>query len=111
MTASTTVFSGPELLVDVLVSMQVIALLSTCGSYFNKGSAKRRLDRFFTFLQAYVLAKDLPPLDIDADLQVRVWYATDILNLLAVGSWRSNQTFARSCQTMLGCETTLGLHT
>lgn len=55
----------------VLVYPQVIALLLTCGSYFNKGSAKRRLDRFFTFMQAYVLAKNPLPLDIDADLQVQ----------------------------------------
>jgi len=31
--------------------LQVIVLLNTCGSYFSKGAAKRRLDRFLTFLQ------------------------------------------------------------
>jgi hypothetical protein len=49
---------------------QVIVLLNTCGGYFSKGAAKRRLDRFLTFLQAYVLAKHTLPLDVDADLQV-----------------------------------------
>jgi hypothetical protein len=50
---------------------QVIALLSTCGSYFSKGAAGRRLDRFLTFMQAYVAAKQQLPLDVEADLQVR----------------------------------------
>jgi hypothetical protein len=50
----------------------VIVLLNTCGGYFSKGAAKRRLDRFLTFLQAYVLAKHTAPLDVDADLQVCV---------------------------------------
>jgi hypothetical protein len=54
----------------VLYALQVIALLNTCGSYFSKGAAKRRLDRFLTFLQAYVAAKQQLPLDVDADLQV-----------------------------------------
>ncbi|KAF8071278.1 UPF2 [Scenedesmus sp. PABB004] len=47
----------------------VIALLATCGSYFSKGAARRRLDRFLVFMQAYVLAKQPLPLDVDADLQ------------------------------------------
>ncbi|WIA32391.1 hypothetical protein OEZ86_003220 [Tetradesmus obliquus] len=47
----------------------VIALLSTCGSYFSKGAAGRRLDRFLTFMQAYVAAKQQLPLDVEADLQ------------------------------------------
>jgi hypothetical protein len=51
--------------------VQVIALLSTCGSYFSKGAAGRRLDRFLTFMQAYVAAKQQLPLDVEADLQVR----------------------------------------
>jgi hypothetical protein len=39
--------------------------------YFNKGAARRRLDRFLTFLAAYLLAKDPLPLDIENDLEVR----------------------------------------
>jgi hypothetical protein len=50
---------------------QVIALLNTCGVYFSKGTARRRLDRFLTFLSAYVAAKDPLPLDIENDLLVR----------------------------------------
>ena len=51
--------------------VQVMALLNTCGMYFNKGAARRRLDRFLTFFAAYVLAKDPLPLDIENDLEVR----------------------------------------
>jgi hypothetical protein len=39
--------------------------------YFCKGTARRRLDRFLTFLSAYVAAKDPLPLDIENDLLVR----------------------------------------
>lgn len=37
--------------VCIMLPVQVIVLLNTCGSYFSKGAAKRRLDRFLTFLQ------------------------------------------------------------
>lgn len=37
-------------------ALQVIVLLNTCGSYFSKGAAKRRLDRFLTFLQVRAAA-------------------------------------------------------
>jgi len=39
--------------------------------YFKKGAAGRRLDRFLTFFQAYLLAKDPLPLDVEFDVQVR----------------------------------------
>jgi regulator of nonsense transcripts 2 len=38
--------------------------------YFKKGGAGRRLDRFLTFFQAYLLAKDPLPLDVEFDVQV-----------------------------------------
>ncbi|MEW5297640.1 MAG: hypothetical protein WDW36_000836 [Sanguina aurantia] len=47
----------------------VCALLETCGCYFNEGAARRHLDRFLTFLQAYLLSKPTLPLDVDFDLQ------------------------------------------
>ena len=48
----------------------VCTLLDTCGSFFCKGKAGRRLDRFLAFFQRYLLAKPPLPLDIDFDVQV-----------------------------------------
>ena len=48
----------------------VCSLLETCGQFFNKGLAKKRLDRFLVFFQRYLLAKPPLPLDIEFDVQV-----------------------------------------
>lgn len=48
----------------------VCTLLLTCGGYFHRGSAARKLDRFLAFFQRYILAKPPLPLDIDFDVQV-----------------------------------------
>ncbi|KAK9096312.1 hypothetical protein Sjap_021809 [Stephania japonica] len=48
----------------------VITLLQTCGHYFDRGSSKRKLDRFLIYFQRYILIKGSIPLDIEFDLQV-----------------------------------------
>lgn len=48
----------------------VITLLETCGQFFDRGSSKRRLDRFLFYFQRYVLSKGVIPLDVEFDLQV-----------------------------------------
>lgn len=48
----------------------VITLLQTCGHYFDRGSSKRKLDRFLVHFQRYILSKGALPLDIEFDLQV-----------------------------------------
>lgn len=48
----------------------VCSLLETCGQFFNKGIAKKRLDRFLAFYQRYLLAKPPLPLDVEFDVQV-----------------------------------------
>lgn len=48
----------------------VITLLETCGQFFDRGSSKRRLDRFLLYFQRYVLSKGVIPLDVEFDLQV-----------------------------------------
>ncbi len=48
----------------------VCTLLGTCGSFFCKGKAGRRLDRCLAFFQRYLLAKPPLPLDIEFDVQV-----------------------------------------
>eukprot|EP00249_Psilotum_nudum_P018824 c26978_g1_i1 orf=54-3764(+) len=47
----------------------VITVLETCGHYFDRGSSKRRLDRFLLYFQRYVLSKGAIPLDVEFDLQ------------------------------------------
>ncbi|CAI6011271.1 unnamed protein product [Closterium sp. NIES-65] len=44
-------------------------LLATCGHFFDRGSSRRRLDRFLLLFQAYMLAKPSVPLDVEFDLQ------------------------------------------
>lgn len=48
----------------------IITLLQTCGHYFDRGSSKRKLDRFLIYFQRYVLSKGPIPLDIEFDIQV-----------------------------------------
>ncbi|OWM70144.1 hypothetical protein CDL15_Pgr025994 [Punica granatum] len=47
----------------------VITLLQTCGHYFDRGSSKRKLDRFLIHFQRYILGKGALPLDVEFDLQ------------------------------------------
>ncbi|XP_020684211.1 regulator of nonsense transcripts UPF2 isoform X1 [Dendrobium catenatum] len=47
----------------------IITLLQTCGHYFDRGSSKRKLDRFLMYFQRYVLSKSQIPLDIEFDIQ------------------------------------------
>ena len=49
-------------------------LLDTCGSFYCKGKAGRRLDRFLAYFQRYLLAKLPLPLDVDFDVQVSRCY-------------------------------------
>lgn len=48
----------------------ICTLLETCGQFFNKGLAKKRLDRVLAYLQRYLLAKPPLPLDVEFDVQV-----------------------------------------
>ncbi|GLJ39978.1 hypothetical protein SUGI_0817920 [Cryptomeria japonica] len=47
----------------------VITALQTCGHFFDKGSSKRRLDKFLLYFQRYILSKGGIPLDVEFDLQ------------------------------------------
>ncbi|KAK3232334.1 hypothetical protein Dsin_004215 [Dipteronia sinensis] len=47
----------------------VITLLETCGHYFDRGSSKRKLDRFLIHFQRSILSKGVLPLDVEFDLQ------------------------------------------
>jgi regulator of nonsense transcripts 2 len=60
------VLDPPE---DCFRIRMVITLLETCGHYFDRGSSKRKLNRFLIHFQRYVLMKGSLPLDIEFDLQ------------------------------------------
>ncbi|CAO2825354.1 unnamed protein product [Amaranthus hypochondriacus] len=60
------VLDPPE---DCFRIRMVITLLETCGHYFDRGSSKRKLDRFLIHFQRYTLSKGVLPLDIEFDLQ------------------------------------------
>ncbi|KAE9608234.1 putative up-frameshift suppressor 2 [Lupinus albus] len=47
----------------------IVTLLETCGHYFDRGSSKRKLDRFLIHFQRYILSKGALPLDVEFDLQ------------------------------------------
>ncbi|KAF2004792.1 ARM repeat-containing protein [Amniculicola lignicola CBS 123094] len=50
----------------------VCNLLETCGMYYDKGAAKRKLDFFLTYFQYYICLKD--PLPMDAEFIVQDAY-------------------------------------
>lgn len=60
------VLDPPE---DCFRIRMVITLLQTCGHFFDRGSSKRKLDRFLVYFQQYILSKGSVPLDIEFDLQ------------------------------------------
>ena len=47
----------------------VCNLLETCGMYYEKGAAKKKLDFFLTYLQYYVCTKDALPMDVEFIVQ------------------------------------------
>ncbi|XP_027185335.1 regulator of nonsense transcripts UPF2 [Coffea eugenioides] len=65
-TAEQDTLDPPE---DCFRIRMVITLLETCGHYFDRGSSKRKLDRFLIHFQRYILCKGALPLDIEFDLQ------------------------------------------
>ncbi|XVE68979.1 hypothetical protein DITRI_Ditri09bG0113600 [Diplodiscus trichospermus] len=65
-TAEQDVLDPPE---DCFRIRMIITLLQTCGHYFDRGSSKRKLDRFLIHFQRYILGKGAIPLDIEFDLQ------------------------------------------
>ncbi|KAJ6357849.1 hypothetical protein OIU78_005647 [Salix suchowensis] len=60
------VLDPPE---DCFRIRMIIILLETCGRYFDRGSSKRKLDRFLIHFQRYILSKGALPLDVEFDLQ------------------------------------------
>ncbi|GMH39542.1 hypothetical protein BSKO_07440 [Bryopsis sp. KO-2023] len=53
---------------DTFRIRMICTILDTCGRYFAKGTAKRKLDRFLVFFQRYMLSK--PPLTMDMEFDI-----------------------------------------
>ncbi|RDW92147.1 MIF4G-containing protein [Coleophoma crateriformis] len=47
----------------------VATLLETCGIFFNRGAAGKKLDYFLSFFQYYIYTKDILPMDIEFIVQ------------------------------------------
>jgi regulator of nonsense transcripts 2 len=47
----------------------VCNLLESCGMYYDKGAAKKKLDFFLTYFQYYVCTKDSLPMDVEFIVQ------------------------------------------
>ncbi|RDW79751.1 MIF4G-containing protein [Coleophoma cylindrospora] len=47
----------------------VATLLETCGIFFNRGAAGKKLDYFLSFFQYYIYTKDILPMDIEFIIQ------------------------------------------
>ncbi len=43
----------------------VCTLLDSCGQYFDRGSSKKKLDKFLLYFQRYVLGKTKVPMDVE----------------------------------------------
>lgn len=56
------------LLLIELFTYQLCTLLETCGRYFAKGTAKRKLDRFLVFFQRYMMSKPSLTMDMEFDI-------------------------------------------
>jgi regulator of nonsense transcripts 2 len=76
----------------------VCALLDTCGSFFCKGSAKRKLDMFLVYLMRYLYCKAL---SVDMDFAL-----ADTLQLLRPNLVRPS-SYADACNAVKRLEDTL----
>lgn len=47
----------------------VCNLLETCGMYYDKGAAKKKLDFFLTYFQFYICTKEALPMDVEFIVQ------------------------------------------
>lgn len=58
-----------DLLDDYFRIRLVCNLLETCGMYYDKGAAKKKLDFFLTYFQYYLCTKDSLPMDVEFIVQ------------------------------------------
>lgn len=76
----------------------VAALLETCGMYFEKGAAKKKLDFYLAFLQYYINVKDPLPMDIEFVVQDLYSMLRPQWKLVLSDLPEASKTFADACK-------------
>jgi regulator of nonsense transcripts 2 len=79
----------------------VCSILETCGMYYDKGAAKKKLDFFLTFFQYYIQLKETMPMDIDFVVQ-DAYGAIRPQWKLATTLEEAGTKFAESCKDNYG---------
>jgi regulator of nonsense transcripts 2 len=77
----------------------VCSLLETCGMYFEKGVAKKKLDFFLSYLQFYANVKDTPPMDIDFVVQDTYSLLRPQWKLITGNLNEASKAFSDACKT------------
>jgi regulator of nonsense transcripts 2 len=76
----------------------VCSLLETCGMYFEKGAAKKKLDFFLSFLQFYINVKEPMPMDIDFVVQDTYSLLRPQWKLIANDLGEASKAFSEACK-------------
>lgn len=76
----------------------VCTLLETCGVYFEKGAAKKKLDFFLNYLQYYINVKDPLPMDIEFVVQDTYSLLRPQWKLVTNDLAEAHKIFAEACK-------------
>lgn len=76
----------------------VCTLLETCGVYFEKGAAKKKLDFFLNYLQYYINVKDPLPMDIEFVVQDTYSLLRPQWKLITNNLEEAHKVFAEACK-------------
>jgi regulator of nonsense transcripts 2 len=73
-------------------------LLETCGIYFEKGAAKKKLDFYLNYLQYYMNVKDPMPMDIEFVVQDTYSLLRPQWKLITSDLTEAHKVFAEACK-------------
>ena len=76
----------------------VCTLLETCGIYFEKGAAKKKLDFFLNYLQYYMNVKEPLPMDIEFVVQDTYSLLRPQWKLITSDLAEAHKVFAEACK-------------
>ena len=76
----------------------VAALLETCGVYFEKGPAKKKLDFFLAFFQYYINVKEPLPMDIEFVVQDMFGMLRPQWKIVLGDLASASSTFSEACK-------------
>lgn len=82
----------------------VCSILETCGMYYEKGAAKKKLDFFLTFFQYYIKLKETMPMDIEFVVQDAYGLVRPQWKI-ATNLEEAGALFAAACQENYGTST------